>query len=151
MGTTIRRALPVIAVTGAVMSTGATAQAINCNSFGCFNRALNRMQTKLNRDDRALKIDTRVLGALVSCLQEYPVAIFGNRDGSFGYTYNDGTTTFNTTALDASLSGDPVNAWLFGDKCNTHQTAARNVSARVFGSFGPVAPQALWPAPELRP
>ena len=151
MGTIIRRALPVIAVTAAVMGTGATAQAVNCNSFGCFNRTLNRLQAKLNRDDKALKVDTRVLSALASCLHEYPVAIFGNRDGSQGYTYNDGTMTFQTTALDASLKGDPVNAWLFGDECNTHQTAATSVSARVFGSFGPVAPQALWPAPELRP
>ena len=150
MGKTIRRALPAIAVTGAVMSTGATAQAVNCNSFACFNRAVNTLQAKLNRDDKALKLDTRLLSALAGCLQEYPVAIFGNRDGSFGYTYNDGTMTFQTTALDASLKGDAVNAWLFGDKCNTHQTAA-SVSTRVFGSFGPVAPQALWPAPELRP
>jgi hypothetical protein len=39
-----RRALPAIAVAGVVMSTGATARAVNCNSFGCFNRALNQMQ-----------------------------------------------------------------------------------------------------------
>lgn len=92
-----------------------------------------------------------MLGSLVGCLQEYPVGIFGDRDGSQGYTYFDGTMTFNTTALDASLSGDPVSAWFFGDKCNRTKTAAARISSRVSAVLGPVAPQASWPPPQARP
>jgi len=144
LGTRLRRALPVIAVTGAVMSTGATAQTVNCHSFACFNRTVTRLQSKLKRDDHELRV-------LATCLQEDPVVIFGNRDGSQGYVYNNGTMTFNTTGLDASLSGDPVSAWFLGDRCNRATTAAADASARVFGAFGPIAPQASWPTPELRP
>jgi hypothetical protein len=140
----LTRGLPAIAVTGALMTAASTAQAVNCHSFSCFNRALNRMQAKLNRDDQ-------LLSAIAKCFQEYPVGIFGNRDGSFGYSYNDGTKTFNTTALDASLSGDPVNAWLFGDKCNSTKTATAHISSGASAAFAPWAPVASWPSPLLRP
>lgn len=74
-------------------------------------------------------------GQLLACIGEVPVTEYGDPAGSFGYSYFDGMTSFDTTALDITAPGDPVGAWSVIDSCNTTPTA----SPAARGILGPEA------------
>jgi hypothetical protein len=95
------------------------AGAFNCHSWGCVNRALNKMQKQVN-------IDTRVLGTEVTCFGEAPLDQFGDPSGSSGYSFNTGTSQIYTTALDVVPTGGTVGAWVMTDTCNRSKANIRH-------------------------
>jgi hypothetical protein len=72
-------------------------------------------------------------GKKLACFTEVPVTEYGDPSGTSGYSFtSDGVTFFNTTALDVTAAGDPVDAWVLADSCNTTTTA----TAAVRGILG---------------
>lgn len=130
----IARFIGLAAVVGAI-AVPASAQAYNCHSWKCVNKALNKMQKQVTFDNRAV-------GVLLNCIAEVPFTSYGDPKGTFGYAYSkDGTTNHYTTALDLTFSGDAVGAWMLADSCNSKKTAiARAHVGRQpagLGAFGP--------------
>jgi hypothetical protein len=85
---------------------------------------------------------------LATCLAEAPVTEYGDPSGTFGYEYDNGSATLDTTALDGTASGDPVSAWILYDQCNTTPTAQirRGDLARAGGALAP----SFWLTPFAR-
>lgn len=102
-----------------------TAQA-QCG-LGCLNHKITVLQ-------RTVRADTRALTAVATCFAEHPVTLYGDPSGTFGYVFDQGNgLTFDTTALDATQTGDSVSAWLLYDQCNTAVTANHARAADVGG------------------
>jgi hypothetical protein len=145
------RKLSIAIVSGAFALSAAPATAA-CHKVACVNGRVASLQgqvktlkqqlggvvNKLNSALTALNADTNALTSLKSCLRELPVTVYGAPQGTFGYVYNDGTKTFQTTALDATFQGDSVSAWILDDACNPATTAAAD------GARGVLAPPAPW-------
>jgi hypothetical protein len=113
----IDRFIGLAAIVGAI-ALPASAQAYNCHSWKCVNKALNKMQKQVTLDNKAV-------GILLNCIAEVPFTSYGDPKGAFGYSYSkDGTTSHYTTALDITYSGDPVGAWMLADSCNSKKTAS---------------------------
>jgi hypothetical protein len=130
----IDRFIGLAAVVGAI-AVPASAQAYNCHSWKCVNKALNKMQKQVTFDNRAV-------GVLLNCIAEVPFTSYGDPKGTFGYSYSkDGSTTHYTTALDLTYSGDAVGAWMLADSCNSKKTAsiARAHVGRRPAGLGPIA------------
>lgn len=126
-----------LALAGAcLVGLPAGAQAYNCHNWGCVNRALNKMQKQVTTD-------TRVLRSLVGCLGEAPIDQFGNPTGSSGYAFsNDGIHQVYTTALDLVPAGKPVGAWFLTDACNRAKASVRS-GGRLPLTRGSIASEAV--------
>ena len=81
-------------------------------------------------------------GTKLACFTDTPITQYGDPSGTFGYQFtSDGATFVDTTALDVTAPGDPVDAWAVIDSCNTTPTASAAVQSHS-GSLAHIAPHA---------
>jgi hypothetical protein len=140
----IDRFIGLAAIVGAI-AVPASAQAYNCHSWKCVNKALNKMQKQVTFDNKAV-------GVLLNCIGEVPFTSYGDPKGTFGYSYSkDGTAKSYTTALDLTFSGDTVGAWMLADSCNSKKTAsiAHGVVGRRPARLGAITPEIRFSAVAL--
>jgi len=69
---------------------------------------------------------------LEKCLYEAPFTEYGDPEGTFGYHYNTGTEEIETSALDITEEGGPIDAWFIFDACNPQTTLSINGTGGVF-------------------
>lgn len=117
----------------------------SCGSLSCVNRQLTTLKKQVSLDTRILRVDTRALSSLTSCLGEFALSQYGDVSGTFGYQFNaaDGSPIFNTSALDVTQSGDAIGAWVMTDRCNQQTTRAAVVrgAAAIAKAAGAIAPE----------
>ena len=107
------------------------------NSLSGSLNSLSGKENSLSGTVTTLSGTVTTQGQTLACIGEEPVSQYGDPAGTFGYSFTgDGMTYFNSTALDATASGDPVDAWFVVDSCNTTPTA----SAAAKGVLGPETP-----------
>jgi hypothetical protein len=139
----MKKVIAVLVVLIASIVGASSAHAVNCHSFACLNRAVNKLQ-------KQVKTDTTALAVLATCLNEMPVSDYGTPP-SAGYVYDPGggQATYHVSALDVTDQGDTVGAWVIYDKCNTTPTATAALSRfhiqRGVSVFSPIAHPVLSP------
>jgi hypothetical protein len=108
---------------------------------------ISQQNQQINAQTQRINGNTQALDNLIGCLAEAPLTQYGDPPDD-GYVFDQGMTTFNTTALDLTESGDPIGGWALFDACNP-QTVA-NVAGQA--SANAIAPQTggLFPNPERR-
>jgi hypothetical protein len=108
---------------------------------------ISQQTQQINAQSQRINANTQDLDTLFACLAEAPLTQYGEPPDN-GYVFDAGMTTFNTTALDVTDSGDEIGGWALFDACNP-QTVATVASQ---GSANAVAPQArgLFSSPERR-
>jgi hypothetical protein len=111
--------------------------------------ALGAADARIAGDETTIKDDDQELQTLVGCLAEVPLSQYGDPSGTFGYVFNPsgGGTTFNTTALDVTITGDPVGGWALFDGCNRTKTAA---GIRRSQGIAPALPLSSFQRPQAR-
>jgi hypothetical protein len=126
-GGPMRRVL-IVAVLAVLCSlafgaSGTQAKFANCHNFACVNKKLNKLH----------KQEQQTAALVNNCERVAPVTVYGDPAGSFGYVFNnnDGTGTFFTSALDFTVTGDPISAFMIVDVCQG--------KAKAGGGF-PLAP-----------
>ncbi len=72
----------------------------------------------------------------LGCIAEVPVSEYGEPGGAYGYVWDTGTETFDTTALDVPYPGEGVGAWFLIDKCNGAKTATVSGAGSAFAQQG---------------
>lgn len=147
-----RLGMLVIVVAGFALTSAASASATvtwpaKCTTMSCVNDHLNSLKnitaaqakTITTLNTRVATLTTR-LNNLTGCLAEAPLTEYGSTNGSQGYWYSNDAVladAFPTTAVDFTTTGDPVDAWVFVDECNTQTTAARPNAAQAYHSMFP--------------
>ena len=98
------------------------------------------LTSKVAKLTRAVNDDTRALRILNHCLGEVPVSEYGDRtSNTFGYVWNNSDgTSFDSSALDVTNSGDPVGSWFMTDRCNTSSNVTTNVVHASRAAVGPL-------------
>lgn len=76
---------------------------------------------------------TKFVKALETCLFEAPFTQYGDPEGSFGYLFKEeGGTEIETSALDITAEGDPIDAWFILDACNGQEVLSLGGGGGVF-------------------
>jgi len=75
---------------------------------------------------------TKFVKFLEECLFEAPLTQYGDPAGTFGYHFNTGTEELETSALDVTVEGDPIDAWFVFDACNPQTTLSLNGASGIF-------------------
>lgn len=117
-----------LAVAIAALGAAATADAKPCN-LACLTKQVKTLTKQVKTLSKEVQSDTTSIGVLQDCVQEVGVTSYGDGEtGTFGYSYNpgDGTAPYLTSAMDATNPGDPVDAWMLVDGCNTKITASES-------------------------
>lgn len=128
--------------TGALLLGAASnAQAHNCKSIACLNREVNALQKQVKTERLMLS----TVSDAFTCLNEIPVTQYGATDATYGFQWNNADgTSFSTTALDVTTSGDNVGAWVLTDACNT-SINTNTVYAKSTRSFVRISRRAFVP------
>ena len=141
----VATAAALILTAGLGFATGAQAKC----SVTCLNRKVKQLSSALIRAEKAIvslsKTVTQqgqVINGLAAqnaqtktifeCLFEAPVTQYGDSGGAFGYLFDTGTETVDTTALDITEKGDPIDAWFIFNACETQTTLALSGGAGPF-------------------
>lgn len=104
--------------------------------LGSLNGSVSSLGSRLTGDEGTLSTVNQFVGTLKNCLSEVPITDYGDPNGTFGYVYDQGGgSTFDTTALDATASGDSVSAWVLSDQCAlaSNPTASASTAHIRFG------------------
>jgi hypothetical protein len=116
----------------------------SCHSIGCLSGQIRALTNRVHHDEQVASANAGVFNHLVGCLKEVPATRYGDASGSFGYAFDPGggRPGFDTSALDVTLSGGTVSAWVLYDGCNTTVTTAIRHAQSARPSGNPIAPEA---------
>ena len=120
------------------LGVGANSADAAC-STKCLSKKINKLQSQvgaLNAQVQSLNTQVQTLNTDNACIQRVSVTQY------FGYDYTSPSGPFNTTALDFTESGDPIDAWLLAIPPGTCGTAASRTAGASLatGAFQPWQP-----------
>jgi outer membrane murein-binding lipoprotein Lpp len=99
------------------LGVGANSADAAC-STKCLTKKINKLQSQVG----TLNAQVQKLNTDNACIQRASVTQY------FGYNYTSPSGPFNTTALDFTESGDPIDAWLLAIPPGTCGTATSRVA-----------------------
>jgi outer membrane murein-binding lipoprotein Lpp len=106
------------------LGVGANSADAAC-STKCLTKKINKLQSQvgaLNAQVQSLNTQVQKLNTDNACIQRASVTQY------FGYNYTSPSGPFNTTALDFTESGDPIDAWLLAIPPGTCGTATSRIA-----------------------
>jgi hypothetical protein len=108
----------VLVTTGMLLAFAGSAQGA-CNTARCINKKINGLQATVSSLQGQVGSLTSQVATLNTCLKRAPVTSYD------GYDYTSGSYdgTF-TTALDFTLSGDPISSWMVSIQPGTCGTSS---------------------------
>jgi outer membrane murein-binding lipoprotein Lpp len=120
------------------LGVGANSADAAC-STKCLTKKIKKLQSQvgtLNTQVQSLNTQVQKLNTDNACIQRASVTQY------FGYDYTSPSGSFNTTALDFTESGDPIDAWLLAIPPGTCGTATSRTAGadRATGAFHPWQP-----------
>jgi outer membrane murein-binding lipoprotein Lpp len=129
-----------------LLGVGANGADASC-STKCLTKKINKLQSQvgtLNAQVQSLNTEVQTLNTDNACIQRLSVTQY------FGYDYTSPSGSFNTTALDFTEPGTPIDAWLLAippGTCGTatSKTAAASLATGAFQPWQPVGPPQLKP------
>ena len=121
-----------------VLGVGANSADAAC-STKCLTKKINKLQSQvgaLNAQVQSLNTQVQTLNTDNACIQRASVTQY------FGYNYTTPSSSFNTTALDFTEPGDPIDAWLLAIPPGTCGTATSRTAdaSHATGAFQPWQP-----------
>jgi outer membrane murein-binding lipoprotein Lpp len=119
------------------LGVGANSADAAC-STKCLTKKINKLQSQvgtLNAQVQSLNTQVQALNTSNACIQRASVTQY------FGYNYTSPSSSFNTTALDFTEPGTPIDAWLLAIPPGTCGTAtSRTAASLAAGAFQPWQP-----------
>jgi outer membrane murein-binding lipoprotein Lpp len=120
------------------LGVGANSADAAC-STKCLTKKIKKLQSQvgtLNTQVQSLNTQVQKLNTDNACIQRVSGTQY------FGYNYTSPSGSFNTTALDFTESGDPIDAWLLAIPPGTCGTATSRIAGadRATGAFQPWQP-----------
>src|SRR5215208_5343444 len=108
------------------LSTGVLVWALgvgaNSADAACSTKCLTKKIKKLQSQVESLNTQVQKLNTDSACIQRASVTQY------FGYDYTSPSGSFNTTALDFTELGDPIDAWLLAIPPGTCGTATSRIA-----------------------